>query len=83
MCTRAKMKVGASDRARCENVPKYILFTKTFRAATAGRDFEYMVDEMIELELGYSTRKYCEVLKKLGRKVPVIDKRLEHILVTG
>ncbi|RHS66503.1 hypothetical protein DW954_07645 [Clostridium sp. AM45-5] len=41
-----------------------------------------MVDEMIELEVD-STRKYCEVLKKLGRKVPVIDKRLEHILVTG
>ena len=34
MCTRTKMKVGASDRARCENVPKYILFTKTFRVLT-------------------------------------------------
>lgn len=34
MCTRAKMKVGASDCVRCENVPKYILFTETFRVLT-------------------------------------------------
>lgn len=47
-----------------------------------GTRYEYMVDEMIELEVD-STRKYCEVLKKLGNEVPVIDKRLEHILVTG
>lgn len=47
-----------------------------------GTRFAFMVDEMIELEVD-STRKYCEVLKKLGKEVPVIDKRLEHILVTG
>ena len=29
------------------------------------------------------THKYYDVLKKLGKEVPYIDERLEHILVTG
>ena len=30
MHTRAKMKIVASDRARCTNVPRHILFNQTF-----------------------------------------------------
>lgn len=47
-----------------------------------GTKYEYMVEEMIELEV-QGTHKYYDVLKKLGNDVPYIDERLEHILVTG
>ena len=47
-----------------------------------GTKFEYMVEEMIGLEV-QGTHKYYDVLKKLGKEVPYIDERLEHILVTG
>ncbi len=47
-----------------------------------GTKYSFMVEEMIELELE-GTHKYYDVLKSLGKKVPNIDSRLEHILVTG
>ncbi len=47
-----------------------------------GTRFSSMIDEMVEIELE-ATHKYYGVLKKLGRPVPKIDEKLEHILVTG
>lgn len=37
---------------------------------------------MAELEVE-ATHKYYDVLEKLGKPAPMIDRRLEHILVTG
>lgn len=47
-----------------------------------GTRYAFMKEEMIELEAA-ATRKYGQVLEKLGKQVPHIDSRLEHILVTG
>ncbi len=47
-----------------------------------GTRYASMIDELVELEVE-ATHKYYKVLEKLGHKVPNIDKRLEHILVTG
>lgn len=47
-----------------------------------GTKYAFMIDEMSELETE-ATHKYYETLNKLGRPVPKIDRRLEHILITG
>lgn len=47
-----------------------------------GTPYAYLVDELVALEVE-ATENYCETQRSLGRDVPFIDKRLEHILVTG
>ena len=47
-----------------------------------GTPYASLVDELVTLEVE-ATDHYCEVLRGLGKTVPVIDRRLEHILVTG
>ena len=44
--------------------------------------FSKLIDEMVEIETN-ATHDYFKVLERLGRPVPSIDKRLEHILITG
>ena len=41
-----------------------------------------MIDELVALEVA-ATERYCQVLWSMGKTVPAIDTRLEHILVTG
>ena len=47
-----------------------------------GTAYASMIDDIVSLET-QATNHYCEVLHRLGRTVPEIDRRLEHILVTG
>ena len=47
-----------------------------------GTKYAFMIDEMAEIETE-ATHKYYETLNKLGRPVTKIDRRLEHILITG
>lgn len=47
-----------------------------------GTEYSQMVDEMVELEVE-ATHRYYDTLRRLGREVPQVDGRLEHILVTG
>lgn len=47
-----------------------------------GTPYETLIDDLVELEVE-ATERYCDVLCSLGKTVPAIDKRLEHILVTG
>lgn len=47
-----------------------------------GTRFCGLIDEMVEIETK-GTHDYLETLEKLGRPSPPIDKRLEHILITG
>lgn len=47
-----------------------------------GTGYANLIDTLVQLETE-STHKYCDVLNSLGRTVPHIDARLEHILVTG
>lgn len=47
-----------------------------------GTPYASLIDDMVTLEIA-STEHYCTVLRGLGKEVPPIDERLEHILVTG
>lgn len=47
-----------------------------------GTRFSKLIDEMVEIETK-GTHDYLKVLEQLGKSVPPIDKRLEHILITG
>ena len=47
-----------------------------------GTPFAGLIDEMVAIEIA-ATERYCEVLRGLGKTVPSIDRRLEHMLVTG
>ena len=47
-----------------------------------GTPYSSLIDDLVALEVD-ATERYCDVLRELGNDVPVIDKRLEHILVTG
>ena len=47
-----------------------------------GTRYAFLIDEMAELEVE-ATHKYYDVLEKLGKPSPMIDRRLEHIMVTG
>ncbi len=47
-----------------------------------GTPYSGLIDELVRLEVA-ATERYCEVLRAQGKIVPEIDRRLEHILVTG
>lgn len=47
-----------------------------------GTRFAGLVDEIVQIEID-ATHNYVQVLEALGRAVPDIDLRLEHILITG
>ena len=47
-----------------------------------GTPFAGLIDKMVAIEIA-ATERYCEVLRGLGKTVPDIDRRLEHMLVTG
>ncbi|HJH62176.1 MAG TPA: TetR/AcrR family transcriptional regulator [Firmicutes bacterium] len=55
---------------------------KLLLCAAEGTRFAGLVDEMVRIET-QATHAYCQVLEELGRPVPDIDLRLEHILITG
>ncbi len=56
--------------------------SKLLLCCAEGTRFSGMIDEMVEIETK-GTHDYMEVLAQLGRPSPPIDKRLEHILITG
>lgn len=55
---------------------------KLILTCSEGTRFAGMIDEMIAIEIK-GTHDYQAVLEKLGKQSPLIDPRLEHILVTG
>lgn len=55
---------------------------KLILCCSEGTRFSKLIDEMVEIETK-GTHDYLAVLEKLGRPVPPIDERLEHILITG
>lgn len=55
---------------------------KLILCRSEGTRFSKLVDEMVEIETK-ATHDYLAVLEKLGRPSPPINKRLEHILITG
>ena len=47
-----------------------------------GTSYESFIDRMVDVEVE-STFKYIEVLKVLGKNVPLIDKELCHMITSG
>ena len=47
-----------------------------------GTSYEHFVDNMVEQEVEY-TLLYLDVLRRLGRKVPQLDRPLCHIIASG
>lgn len=47
-----------------------------------GTGYESFVHNMVEVEVEY-TLQYMEVLRRLGRDIPVLDKSLCHIIASG
>ena len=47
-----------------------------------GTSYERFVHNMVEVEVEY-TQRYMEVLRRLGRDIPVLDKSLCHIIASG
>lgn len=55
---------------------------KLILCSSEGTRFAGMIDEMVEIEIK-GTHDYQAVLEQLGYHSPLIDARLEHILITG
>ena len=47
-----------------------------------GTSYEHFVHNMVEVEVEY-TLQYMEVLRRLGKDIPVLDKSLCHIIASG
>ena len=47
-----------------------------------GTPYAALIDQMVTLEVE-ATECYTQVLRSMGKTVPDIDRRLEHMLVTG
>ena len=47
-----------------------------------GTSYEHFVHRMVEVEVEY-TEHYIQVLRNLGREVPVLDHQLCHIIASG
>ena len=55
---------------------------KLLLCCAEGTSYEHFVHNMVEVEVEY-TQRYMEVLRRLGRDIPVLDKSLCHILASG
>ena len=47
-----------------------------------GTSYEHFVHNMVEIEVEY-TLQYMEVLRRLGKDIPMLDKSLCHIIASG
>ncbi|MDU6202490.1 MAG: TetR/AcrR family transcriptional regulator [Flavonifractor plautii] len=55
---------------------------KLLLCCAEGTSYEHFVHNMVEVEAEY-TQRYMEVLRRLGRDIPVLDKSLCHIIASG
>ena len=55
---------------------------KLLLCCAEGTSYEHFVHNMVEVEVEY-TQRYMEVLRRLGRDIPVLDKSLCHIIASG
>ena len=55
---------------------------KLLLCCAEGTSYEHFVHNMMEVEVEY-TQRYMEVLRRLGRDIPVLDKSLCHIIASG
>lgn len=55
---------------------------KLLLCCAEGTSYEHFVHNIVEVEVEY-TQRYMEVLRRLGRDIPVLDKSLCHIIASG
>lgn len=55
---------------------------KLLVCCSEGTKYENMIHEMVEIEVE-GTDRFVSVLRSMGRKVPDIDRHLEHMIVSG
>ena len=55
---------------------------KLLLTRSEGTSYEHFVHNMVEVEVEY-TLQYMEVLRHLGKDIPVLDKSLCHIIASG
>ena len=55
---------------------------KLLLCCAEGTSYEHFVHNMVEVEVEH-TQRYMEVLRRLGRDIPVLDKSLCHIIASG
>ena len=55
---------------------------KLLLCCAEGTSYEHFVHNMVEVEVEY-TQRYREVLRRLGRDIPGLDKSLCHIIASG
>ena len=55
---------------------------KLLLCCAEGTSYEHFVHNRVEAEVEY-TQRYMEVLRRLGRDIPVLDKSLCHIIASG
>lgn len=55
---------------------------KLLLTRSEGTSYEHFVHNMVEVEVEY-TLQYMEVLRHLGKGIPVLDKSLCHIIASG
>ena len=55
---------------------------KLLLTRSEGTSYEHFVHNMVEVEVEY-TLQYMEVLRRLGKDIPTLDKSLCHIIASG
>ena len=55
---------------------------KLLLCCAEGTSYEHFVHNMVEVEVEY-TQRYMEVLRRLSRDIPVLDKSLCHLIASG
>ena len=55
---------------------------KLLLTRSEGTSYEHFVHNMVEIEVEY-TLQYVEVLRRLGKDLPVLDRSLCHIIASG
>ena len=55
---------------------------KLLLTRSEGTSYEHFVHNMVEMEVEY-TLQYIEVLRRLGKDIPMLDKSLCHIIASG
>lgn len=79
-------RMGSVDKECMQEMLAYMNKHKTafnlILLCSDGTPYSSLIDDLVTLEVE-ATENYCDVLRGLGKTVPNIDKRLEHILVTG
>ena len=73
---------GAYVRWMADYICQHRQPVKLLLCRAEGTGYEHFVHHMVEVEVEY-TLQYMQVLRRLGRDIPALDKSLCHIIASG